>query len=137
MQPGLKPGTMPRAKSGDLDTALKLLLMFGDDRKVKARVTELRDITVSYEAARDKAEAAGADAKRREGAAQKAEAAAIVSRQVLADETAAARVKLGERETAVADRENLATEAERSQGLRDKELARRERLLRDAGVTGF
>ena len=54
------------------------------------------------------------------------------ARQALADETAAARAELGNRETAVADRENLVTETEQSQADRDKDLARRERLLREA-----
>ena len=65
------------------------------------------------------------------------EADAIRARQALADETAAARIELGERETAVTERERLAGECEKSQGLRDKELIRREDHLRQAGVAGF
>ena len=58
-------------------------------------------------------------------------------RQLLADETQNARAELGQRETAVADRENLVAEAEKSQTARDADLARREQHLASAGVRGF
>ena len=61
----------------------------------------------------------------------------VYVKELLADETAAATAALGEREIAVAERERVVTEAEQSQGLRDKELLRREKHLREAGVRGF
>ena len=78
-----------------------------------------------------------AAATKRDQVAREAEADATRARQLLADESSAAMAALGQREVAVAERERLVTEAEQSQGLRDKELLRREKHLREAGVRGF
>ena len=137
MKLGLKPGAMPRAKAGDFDKALALVAGVADAKATKKYLAELQDGTLAHDAAREAAEAAIAEAKRREGEAQAAEAEAIRARQKLADESAAAMVALDQREASVTDRENLVTEAEKSQELRDKELARREDHLKQAGVRGF
>ena len=133
----LKPGSMPRAKVGDFENALALLVATGADKSTKAYLTELHEATTAYDKAREAAEAAERKVTTRESAAQAAEADAIRARQLLADETAKARADLGQREKAVADREHSAAEAEKSQELRDKELQRREEHLREAGVRGF
>ena len=134
---GMAGSAMPRAKPGDFEKALALMAATGADKATKAYLTELRDATLAHDKAREDAEAATAKAKQRESEAQAAEAAATGTRQALADESAEAQAALGKRETAVADRERLATECEQSQEARDKELARREDHLRQAGVRGF
>ena len=133
----LKPGSMPRAKVGDFENALALLVATGADKSTKAYLTELHEATTAYDTAREAAQAAERKVTTRESAAQAAEADATRARQALADETATARTELGQREGAVADRENLVTEAETSQEARDKELQRREEHLKQAGVRGF
>ncbi len=133
----LKPGAMPRAKVGDFENALALLVATGADKSTKAYLTQLHEATAAYDKARDDAQAAERKVTTRESEAQAAEADAIRARQTLADETAAATAALGQRETAVAERERLAGEAETSQEARDKELARREQHLASAGVRGF
>ena len=80
---------------------------------------------------------ASAEGKKREVAAKKAEANATLSRQALADQSEKSRAELGKRERSVAEREAMADEIEAAQGSRDKELAEREKLLRQAGVKGF
>ena len=137
MKPGLKPGAMPKTKAGDYDTALELLASVADPKATKKSLIELRDARTAADAARDAAEAAERKAKEREIAAQAAEADAIRVRQRLVDETATARTELGQRETAVAERERLAGECEKSQEARDTDLARRETHLKSAGVRGF
>ena len=133
----LKPGAMPRAKVGDFENALVLLVATGADKSTKAYLTQLHEATAAYDKAREAAEAAERKVTAREEAAREAEADAIRARQLLADETAKAREELGRREKAVADRENLVAEAETSQEARDKELHRREEHLKQAGVRGF
>ena len=137
MKLGFKPGVMPKTKAGDHERALALLASVADPKATKKSLIELRDATAAYDMAREAAEVAESNAAKRESAAQAAEADAIRARQLLADETAKAREELGKRETAVADRENLVTEAEKSQGLRDADLKRREEHLNAAGVRGF
>ena len=137
MKPGLTPGTMPRTKPGDHERALALLAATADSKATKKHLTELKDATAIYDNARDDAQAAEHNAAERDIAAQASEGKAIRARQTLADETAAARSELGQRETAVAERERLATECETSQEARDKELTRREDHLKKAGVRGF
>ena len=137
MKVGLKPGVMPKTKAGDYDVALALLTSITDPKATKKSLIELRDARTAADTAREAAEAAGVKAAERESAAQTAEADAIRVRQALADETATARTELGQRETAVAEREHLVTEAEKSQELRDTDLARRETHLKSAGVRGF
>lgn len=129
--------SLPRPKPGDHERALALLAATADPKVTKARLVELRDATLAHEKARDDAQAAERKAAERDKAAEAAEADAIRARQALADETAKARDELGRRETAVAERERLATECEQSQEARDKGLAQREDHLRKAGVRGF
>ena len=136
MKPLLKPSVI-RARVSDYDVALELLTTFGADDARKQHMTQLRDAKAAADTSREDATAAAAAATKRDKLAREAEADATRARQALADETAAARIELGQRETAVSDRENLATDAEKSQGLRDKELIRREDHLREAGVAGF
>ncbi len=137
MKTSLKPGAMPRAKVGDFENALALLVATGADKSTKAYLTQLHEATAAYDKAKDDAQAAERKVTTRESEAQIAEANATRARQALADETAAARAELDQREVAVAERERLATECETSQEVRDKELARREKHLREAGVRGF
>ncbi len=137
MKTMLKPGAMPRAKVGDFENALALLVATGADKSTKAYLTQLHEATAAYDKAKDDAQAAERKVTARETEAQTAEAAATLQRQALADETAAARAELGDREIAVAERENLVNEAEQSQVARDKELGRREQHLASAGVRGF
>ncbi len=137
MKPLLKPGTMPRAKAGDFDKALALVAGVADAKATKKYLAELQDSTLAHDASREAAATAAAESTKREEAAREAESAATVSRQRLADETANARVELGDREVAVGERERLAGERETAQEARHKELARREGLLRDAGVKDF
>ena len=128
---------MPRAKVGDYERALQLAATFGAKDVVKDGLKQLRDATAALDQARDDAQSTMAAATKREEAARTAETDATRARQALIDETAKARAELDQRETAVADRETMVTEAETSQGLRDKELQRREDHLREAGVRGF
>ena len=134
---GMTGPAMPRAKPGDHERALALLAATADAKVTKARLLELRDATAAHDKSREEAEAATAKAKQRESEAQAAEADAIRARQALADDSAKARDELGKRETAVAERERLVTEAEQSQEAQDTELTRREVHLREAGVRGF
>ena len=133
----LKPGSMPRVKPGDYERALQLAATFGSKDAVKDGLKQLRDATAVLDQTRTDVEATMAAATKRDTMAREAETAATLARQSLIDETSSARAELGDREVAVAERERLATEAEESQGLRDKELARREKHLREAGVRGF
>ena len=128
---------MPRPKPGDYDVALSLVAAFGDDKVVKATLTGLRDATLAHDKARDDAQAAERKAAERDKAAHRAELDATVARQALPDESAEALAVLAERETAVTERERVAKECETSQEARDKELARREAHLKQAGVRGF
>ena len=134
---GMAGSAMPRAKAGDYDKALALLAATGADKGTKAYLTELRDATTAHDKAREDAEAAERKAADREKAAQAAEAEATRARQALADESAEAQAAHAKRETAVAERERLATECETSQEVRDRGLAQREDHLRKAGVRGF
>ena len=128
---------MTRARVGDFENALALLLATGADKGTKAYLGELHEATAAYDKAKDDAQAAERKVTTREAEAQTAEANATRARQALADETANARTELGAREVAVADREQLSAAAEKSQEMRDKELTRREDHLREAGVRGF
>ena len=134
---GLKSAVMPKAKPGDFERALQLAATFGSKENVTAGLKQLRDATAALDQARDDAQATMAAATKRDTMAREAEADATRARQALADETAAARAELGPREVAVAERERLAGECEKSQKTRDEELARREGLLREAGVANF
>ena len=134
---GLKSAVMPKAKSGDFERALQLAATFGSKDAVTRGLKELQDAAAALDQARDDAQATAAAATKRDQMARQAETDATRARQLLADETAAATAVLGEREIAVAERERVVTEAEQSQGLRDKELTRREDHLREAGVRGF
>ena len=127
-------GGLPRARVSDFDMALQLLTIFGNDKARKQGMTELRDERVAAVKAREEADAHIVEGKRREETAQAAEADATRARQALADETERARTELGGRETAVAERERLASERDAAQETRDEELARREAHLREAGV---
>ncbi len=128
---------MPRPKPGDHERALALLAATADAKVTKARLVELRDATAAHEKAREEAKAAERKAAERDKAAHRAELDATIARQAMADESAEAQASLGKRETAVAERERVAGEVEKSQEARDKELQRREDHLRKAGVRGF
>ena len=128
---------MPRAKVGDYERALQLAATFGAKDVVKDGLQQLRDATAALDQARGASEATMAAATKRDTMAREAEADATRARQALADATAKARSELGQREKAVGDREHMVTEAEKSQGLRDTELQRREEHLKKAGVRGF
>ena len=137
MKLGLKPALVPKAKPGDFERALQLAATFGSKDAVTKGLKELRDATAAHDKARDDAQADLVRAVQRDTEAQASEAKAIIARQALADESAAATATLGKRETAVAERERLVKEAETSQEARDKEFTRREDHLRGAGVRGF
>ena len=134
---GMASSAMPRAKPGDHERALALLAATADAKVTKARLVELRDATAAHDKAREDAEAAERKAAERAKAAHRAEMDATIARQALADESAEAAASLGKRETAVAERERLATECETSQAARDADLKRREEHLSKAGVRGF
>ncbi len=137
MKTSLKPGAMPRAKVGDFENALALLVATGADKATKAYLTQLHEATAAYDKAKDDAQAAERKVTTRESEAQAAEADATRARQALADETATARDELGRREVEVAEREQAADAREAAQEARNEELARREGLLREAGVANF
>ena len=137
MKLGLKPSVMPKAKLDDFERALQLAATFGSKEDVMAGLQQLRDAKAAADEANSTAQATMAAATKRDTMAREAEADATRARQKLADESAASRAELGQREAAVVERERLATEAEKSQGLRDKELLRREKHLREAGVRDF
>ncbi len=131
-------GSAPRkVKPGDFERALALMVEVGGDKGTKSYLTELVSAQAAHDQARADSEAATAQAQQRESAAQAAEADATRARQAQVDETAKARDELGRRETAVSEREALATDVEAAQDTRDNELAAREGHLRDAGVQGF
>ncbi len=128
--------TVPKARAGDFERALALLVAL-DSNKTKGYLAELVEAAAAHDAAHTAAEAAAEKAKKRARAAQEAEAAATVSRQALADQSEKSKAEIGRRETAVVAREAMATEVEAAQDTRDKELAEREAHLRKAGVKGF
>ena len=134
---GMAGSALPRAKAGEFENALGLLAALAKPKATKASLLELQDATAAADKAREDAEASTAKAQQRESAAQKAEAAATVGRQALADETARSEAALGNREKQLAAREVLAADVEAAQDVRDKELAAREAHLREAGVQGF
>ena len=134
---GQAGSAMPQAKLGDIERAVQLAVTFGSKDNVTKGLKQLRDATAAHDKAREDAEAAGRKAADRDKAAQEAEGKATHARQALADESAEAHAALGKRETDVAERERLVTEAEQSQEARDRELTRREDHLRKAGVRGF
>ena len=131
---GMAGSAMPRVKTSDFDMALQLLTIFGNDKARKQGFTELRDEKAAAVKAREEADAQIAEAKREKEEVREAEAAATRARQALADETATARTELGRREVLMTERERLAGEVKTSQETRGKDLSRRERLLREAGV---
>lgn len=128
---------MLRAKPGDHERALALLAATADTKVTKARLVELRDATAAHDESRQKAEAANIAAMQGYEMAREAEAAARAQSEALADESAEAQATLGKRETAVAERERIAGEVEKSQDARDADLKRREEHLSEAGVRGF
>ena len=134
---GQTGSSKPRTRPGDFERAWEVIVFAGGDLKTREYLKELVAAQAAYDKAGDDAQAAESAAAKREGEAQAAEAKAIRERQKLADETATATAALGKREKGVTERERLATEAEQSQTARDEDLARREGLLREAGVAGF
>ena len=123
---------LPRAKSGDLDTALKLLLMFGNDAVVTARVTELRDATAANEVAQQKSEEATTAAANREASARAAEEDASRRLAVLGTETAESDRRLSaERGELAAERRRLGEWASNSE-VQQAELDGREAALHRA-----
>ena len=128
---------MPRAKAGDFERAWQIIVAAGGDLKTKSYLKELVEAQAAHDEVQSVAEATLAKAAKRETAAQAAEAKATVARQALVDDTASAHDELGKREAGVVARESLAVEIEATQDVRDKGLAKRERLLREAGVQGF
>ncbi len=137
MKTSLKPGAMPRAKSGDFERALQLAATFGSKDAVTHGLKQLQDATAAHDAAREGCEMASAETKRIGEEALRAKEDATRARQLLVDETAAARAELGQREVKVAAREQAADARDAAQETRDEELARREGLLREAGVANF
>jgi hypothetical protein len=109
---------------------MQALMTFDIGKEVKANLKALENATVDAQEAEQKA----AD---REKAAQTAETSATVARQKLADESATAERDLGKRESSVAERERAVGEIEIAHAAQDKNLARREKLLRKAGVSGL
>ena len=95
---------------------------------------EFRTERLAYDKSKSEAEEAIAEAVEREAAAVKATAQANIAGQNLADKTTKEHAALAERESEVAEREQAADERETAQEERDGELARREDLLRRAGV---
>ena len=130
-------GSLPKTKEGDFDRALQLLAALSDSKNLKVSLGALRDAEASHKLVRERAEAAAGEADTRKAAAERAEAKATAANQRLADQTAKDNAELTSRERGVGGRETAATEREATLDARDIEFSRREKLLRDAGVTGF
>ena len=137
MKLGLKPGAMPKVRAGDIERAWELNIAANGDLKTRHYLKELVAAQAAADEASAQAQTTMAAATKRDQMAKQAEADATRARQLLADETAAARAELGQREVKVAERENLVAEAEKSQTARDADLKRRETHLASAGVRGF
>ena len=131
---GMAGSAMPRAKASDFDMALQLLTIFGNDKARKQGMTELRDAKGGADEAREASEAAERKAAERGKAAQEAEANATRARQALADETEKARVERSQRMSEIREKEKAQCARDLEQESREQDIARRERLLRDAGV---
>ena len=129
---GLGGSALPRTKPGDYDRALALVAGLGDDKAVKAKLTELKDAQATHDAARDKAETAEAAAKDRDAGARQAEDNARSQRAALATATEEADKRIR------AERAELATERQRLTELADDleakelDLTRREAAIRQA-----
>ena len=128
---------LPKSRPGDYERALELIAALGGSKDVKVALAALRDAEKSHDLTRERAEAAAGEADKRKAAAERAEAKATAANQRLADQTAKDNAELTSRERGVGGRETAATEREATLDARDIEFSRREKLLRDAGVTGF
>ena len=105
---GQTGSALPRAKAGDYDRALALVAGLGDDKAVKAKLTELRDASLAHDKAREEAEAAALEAKRRDAMAQDAEDGARSELAELAGHKAAFDAQTrNERATLDAERQRL------------------------------
>ena len=139
---GLMGGSAPPwAKARDFERLLSLLDRVGADKDTREYVAELHTATVAAETAISKAEGATALAEERETATSAADATAVGVRKAMAEELEREAAALDEREAAqaeqneaLAEREQAADARGAAQEPRDQELARRARLLREAGV---
>ena len=129
---GQAGSAMPRTKPGDYERALALIVEVGGDKSTKAYLTELVAASAVHDKARGEAEAAAAEAKRRDAVAREAEASARSQREALATETAETDRRL------TADRAHLANERQRLEELatelegKDSDMKMREAALRRA-----
>ena len=90
MKTSLRPGAMPKVKSGDFERALQLAATFGSKENVTAGLKQLRDAKTAADEASAQAQATMAAATKRDTMAREAEAAATHARQALADRTSPA-----------------------------------------------
>ncbi len=122
----------PRTRPGDYERALALVAGLGNDKAVKATLTKLRDAEAANNVARENAETAVAESKRREGLAREAEADARSQRTAFATETAETDRRLSaERQELAGERQRLGEWDEELEG-KDSELTTREAALRRA-----
>ena len=130
--PGLGGSALPRTRPGDYERALALVASLGADKAVKAKLVELRDAEAANNVARENAEVAVAEAKRREGLAREAEASARSQRTSFATETAETDRRLSaERQELVSERQRLG-EWDEDLKVQDADLKQREDALRRA-----
>ena len=127
-------GPVPRAKPGDYERALQLAATFGSKDAVTKGLKELRDAKAAADAALEDVEAAERRAAKRGEVAQAAETKATDLRQKLADETATAMAALTKRESAVMAREKAADARDTALFTQKRDIDRRVKLLREAGV---
>ena len=130
--PGLSGSALPRHRPGDYERALALVAGLGNDKAVKAKLGELRDAEAANNVAKENAEVAVAEAKRREGLAREAETDARSQRTAFATETAESDRRLtAERQELAGERRRLG-EWDEELERKDSELTTREDALRRA-----
>lgn len=131
---GTKPAIMPKVRPGDFGRAARILSALGNVNESKRVLADLVASEQRSVAARKAAVVAEQKAADREKAAVDLEAKATKATLVLADQTTEASVDHKRRELEVSERERKASEIGAAQVLKEKDLAKREVLLRQAGV---
>ena len=104
---GLVGSARPKARAGDFECALALMVEVGGDKQTRKYLEELVAAEATYVESRERATAATAEAERREAAALETEADARSQRTSLATETAETDRRL------TAGRQELAAERQR------------------------
>ena len=131
---GTKAAGMPKVRPGDFGRAAHILAALGNVNESKRVLADLVASEQRSIAARKSAVVAEQKAADREKAAVDLEAKATQATLLLADETTEASIDHKRRELEVSEREQKASEIGAAQVLKEKDLAKRETLLRKAGV---